>query len=118
MFEFLRRLSFKRRVKQIPKEERALCVACGLDILPGEFVGKVTTGEFIHAGYHRHPVTGEYGQFCETGGIGIGIWNGKEIVNPQCSPVQMVFETGRPVLAYIDENGLHAETLDVPKKDK
>jgi len=80
------------------------CGVCNNLIFPGEFVGlcRLNSGEneevIIHAGFH-YSLENSKSVFCETGAIGIGHWNGKEIAGSQESAVLKAIRTGEIVVS-------------------
>ena len=77
----------------------ATCVICGELICPGEFVAISTTGgkqEMVHAGFH-YAMDNSDPVMCETGSLGVGYWNGKEVEGIEESAAAKTFRTGKKV---------------------
>lgn len=72
------------------------CVTCDGPIFPGQFVAEgLLDGKKVmaHAGFH-YTLEDSDPVICETGGIGIGYWNGKEIDGTGESAASKVMRTG------------------------
>jgi hypothetical protein len=95
--------SWKKMARRaIAEGKTAFCVCCDDPIIPGDFVAVAriatatvasTAGEcsdsshlrLVHAGHHY--TLNERDAFCETGGVGVGFWDGEKVVSTGPSAV-------------------------------
>lgn len=105
MFEWLTSWIWRSRAKKIPKARCSICIICNEPIVPGNFVGETADGALVHAGFHKSAVTGK-DAFCESGGIGIGFWNGERVEYAGPSLAARVLESGEPMVGVLGPNGL------------
>ena len=77
-----------------------VCAICEEPIFPDEFVATGTVAGkkiIVHAGLHYTLEKSDL-IICETGGVGIGYWNGKGINGIGESPSAKAARTGKPVV--------------------
>ena len=82
----------KKAVEAMENCTTVQCAICFDHIFPGDFVGVCASEEFVHAGYHF--TLTEQNAFCETGGIGVGHWNGEFVEGVLEAVVEKAFRTG------------------------
>ncbi|MCL5017265.1 MAG: hypothetical protein M1155_01195 [Patescibacteria group bacterium] len=83
MFPAERRYYLWKKAALEAKEKglTATCIMCDEPIFPGEFVAVGTLNDkqvMAHAGFH-YALDNSDPIMCETGAIGVGYWNGKEV---------------------------------------
>jgi hypothetical protein len=101
MFPAERRYHLWKKAALEAKEKglTATCITCSGPIFPGEFVAVGTlNGKQVmsHAGFH-YALDNPDPVICETGAIGVGHWNGKEVEGIGESAAAKAMRTGKPV---------------------
>ena len=99
MFDWIRWWVWKRKARRAVRESlTAACCHCNDHIFPGDFVGvginETKEKILVHAGYHNS--LKEKYVICESGGIGVGFWDGKEVAGIGESLASKALRTGRP----------------------
>lgn len=76
---FFRYWRWKRMARNaIASGLTAKCALCDNPIVPGDLVGIVDADAIVHAGFHF--TLSNCKAFCESSYIGVGFWNGREIL--------------------------------------
>src|SRR3989344_4961854 len=86
--------------KAIAENRIAECIDCDDPIVPGDFVAvesscsDVSHQHLVHAGFHF--TLNNRNAFCETGAVGIGYWDGIQVINCGESLAAKALRTGEP----------------------
>ncbi len=96
---FFRYLRWKRRAKLAIKEGKiTTCCICKEPIFPGQFVAvgyfksEPDVEKLAHAGYHYS--LNKKSEFCLTGALGVGYWDGEKVTQYGESTAAKAVRTG------------------------